>query len=182
MNTGSEPGQLPRPVRQRAESKPGRKIKCATADRPVPAPCIEDDVTVQHARRNAHRLVVEDAGAGRDFCEVGECDGAMASSFASEPCAILLYTELSVSRVVRRYRRYSYEARDRTQVRRVMLVTKPFRFIVASFPVCFGLHVYLQELLEFKPIVAPARTPLWDNRPQWLTSGGISFHEPVICR
>src|SRR6476620_2628882 len=107
INTGSEPSQLPRPVRQRAESKPGRKIKCATADRPVPAPFVEDNVTVQHARRNARRLVVEAVGAGRDLREVGECDGAMIASVASVPCAILLYMELSVSPVVRRYWRRS---------------------------------------------------------------------------
>ena len=108
VNTGSEPGQKPRPVRQRAKSKPGRIIKCATADRPVPAPCVEDDVTVQHARRNARHLVVENLRAGRDLPEVGECDSAMVSGVACVPRAVLLYMEMSVSCVVRRYRSYFY--------------------------------------------------------------------------
>src|ERR1035437_3454539 len=52
IDTGTEPGELPGPVREGAQSEMGRPIKCATADRPVAAPDDEDDVTVQHALRN----------------------------------------------------------------------------------------------------------------------------------
>ena len=45
-DTGLEPGQLPDPVRERAQSGTSRSIECATANRPVAGPDVEDCVTV----------------------------------------------------------------------------------------------------------------------------------------
>jgi hypothetical protein len=53
IDTRMEPGELPGPVRERAQPESGREIQCATADRPVSVPCVEDDVTVQQALRRA---------------------------------------------------------------------------------------------------------------------------------
>ena len=42
IDTGLEPGELPGPVRERAQSETGRHFKGATADRPVSVTSVED--------------------------------------------------------------------------------------------------------------------------------------------
>jgi hypothetical protein len=59
IDTGTKPSELPSSVGEGAQSEKGGEIKCATADRAVACPRVEDDVTVQQARRNTGSLVIE---------------------------------------------------------------------------------------------------------------------------
>jgi hypothetical protein len=107
IDTGVETGELPGPVRERAQSETCRKIKGATADRPVSVPGVEDHVTVQQARRNASRLVIEDLRADLDRGEVRGRDRAEGTGEARVSRAFLRYVEISASPGGRRYRRPS---------------------------------------------------------------------------
>ena len=73
VDTRMETGKRPHPIREGAESEIGRQIECATADRPVASRDIQDDITIEHGRRdirNASRLVVEDTRTLRDLRDV----------------------------------------------------------------------------------------------------------------
>ena len=59
IDTGTEPSELPSSVGEGAQSEKGGHIKCATANRAVACPRVEDDVTVQQALRNAESLVID---------------------------------------------------------------------------------------------------------------------------
>ena len=52
MDAGLEPGELPGPVRERAQSKTRRQVKRATADRSASVPRVEDDIAVQQAEHS----------------------------------------------------------------------------------------------------------------------------------
>jgi hypothetical protein len=67
-----EPGELPCPVRESAQSETGRQIECAPADRSVAIPRVEDDITVQQARRNSSRLVIKDLRADFDLGQIDD--------------------------------------------------------------------------------------------------------------
>jgi hypothetical protein len=87
----------------------------------------------------------------------------MISSFASVLCAILLHMELSVSRVGRRCRSYSYKARDQHQGEEGDACDKTFSFHFRFLSdTSFG-YTFTWGAIEIQAIVAPARTPLWDS-------------------
>ena len=69
-DTGAEPSELTSSVGEGAQSEKARQINCATADRAVAFTCVEDDVTVQQARRNTCSLVIENLGADLDLGKV----------------------------------------------------------------------------------------------------------------
>src|SRR6202035_1135404 len=93
IDTGTEPAKLSGPVREGAQSEICRQIERATADRPVSVPCVEDDVTVQQARRNTSRLVIEDMGADLDLREVRGRERAKGTSGARVLRALLRQME-----------------------------------------------------------------------------------------
>src|SRR5215472_18569631 len=98
IDTGFEPGELSGPIRKRTHSVKGR-IECATADRPVAKPGIEDDVTVQiKTRRDTRRLVIEDLRADQDLLEVRGCECAEAAWGPRVLRAFLRHMELAVLR------------------------------------------------------------------------------------
>src|SRR5688572_14011121 len=70
IDTGAEPSELTSSVGEGAESEKGRQINCAAADRAVAFTCVEDDVTVQQARRNTGSLVIENLRADLDLGKV----------------------------------------------------------------------------------------------------------------
>ena len=76
LHTSMEPRQPPGPVRERAQPGSGGEIEGATADRPVSVAGIEDDVAVEHALRNTHRLVIHDSRSDPDLRDVRERDRA----------------------------------------------------------------------------------------------------------
>src|SRR5262249_39205195 len=66
IDTGFEPGELSESIRERTHSVKSR-IECATADRPVAKPSIEDDVTVQIKSRRVDYPLVVSILAGKRF-------------------------------------------------------------------------------------------------------------------
>ena len=99
VDFSSEAGESPQAVRERTQSEPCGQIECATADRPVTVPCIEDDVTVEQARWDTKLLVVVDVRSGWDLREIGGHDCAVATGKAVVRGAILRHMEVSVSLV-----------------------------------------------------------------------------------
>src|SRR5437762_2738814 len=93
-----EPGELPSPVRERAQSEQGREIDCATAKRPVTVPGVENDVTVRQPRRNASGLVIEDLRTDLDLREIGGRDRAEGTGGTRVLRTLLRHNELSPTR------------------------------------------------------------------------------------
>jgi hypothetical protein len=72
VQTSREPGEVPGPVRERADAGRGdRKIHGAAPDRFVAVACVEDNVAVDPGRiQNAECLRVVDQGSGWNLREV----------------------------------------------------------------------------------------------------------------
>ena len=70
-DTRAESSEGSNAIRERADSRTGIPVECATSHGPVRLPNPEHDVAVQHAGGNPDRLVIVDLRAGRDLGEVG---------------------------------------------------------------------------------------------------------------
>src|SRR5438552_447963 len=95
LDFSSEAVEPSQPVRERTQSEKRRSIECATSDRPVTVPSIEDDVTVEQARWDTSRLGVVDPRTGRDLCKVGGRNRAIGAGLTrgSRLRTILRYIE-----------------------------------------------------------------------------------------
>ena len=97
VDASLEPGELPGPVRERAQPETRGEVERATPDRSVSVPRVEDDVAVQQACRNARRLAIEDLRTDGDPADVRDCNRAPVSRVAHVLRALLDDTEFSRS-------------------------------------------------------------------------------------
>jgi hypothetical protein len=70
INSGVKPAKVPSTVREGSQRQVCHQIECATANRPVAAPGVEDDVAVQQSRRRNQGLKIKDLRADRNRPQV----------------------------------------------------------------------------------------------------------------
>ena len=107
LDFSSEAFESTQAIRERTQSETRGQIECATADGPVTAPCIEDEVTVEQARWDTPRLGVVDPRTGQDLRKVGGLNRAMATGLTRVFTTILRHMEVSASPVRAQHRGHS---------------------------------------------------------------------------